>query len=140
MDEALDNLRSHTWTGCQRGGSPSEAESYESVRYCSVCGMEDTCEDPLPPCPGESESTKELRTVLGEADDATPPLITSFRAWAIFDRSGTLCKKDAFLSNGKKVPAVYALKSSAVSCSEPGHYVLPVLVKVFMEGDDAKQT
>jgi len=42
----------HKWTGCRRGGSPAEADSYEWVRYCEVCGMEDTCEDPLPPCEG----------------------------------------------------------------------------------------
>jgi hypothetical protein len=45
--------RKHKWGGLQRGGSPSEAESLEYVRYCLVCGMEDTCEDPLPPCVAE---------------------------------------------------------------------------------------
>jgi hypothetical protein len=42
----------HQWTGCRRGGDPTDAGSAEYVRYCSVCGMEDTCKDPLPPCPG----------------------------------------------------------------------------------------
>jgi len=54
MDQ-LESLRSHQWTGKQAGGDPADAGSYEWVRYCSVCGMEDTCEDPLPPCPGEGE-------------------------------------------------------------------------------------
>ncbi len=49
-------LRSHKWTGCQQGGSPSEVGTYEWVRYCSVCGMEDTCQDPLPPCPGAAKA------------------------------------------------------------------------------------
>lgn len=41
---------SHKWVGRQVGGSPFNAESYEWVRYCDICGIEDTCEDPLPPC------------------------------------------------------------------------------------------
>lgn len=45
----------HEWTGCQRGGNPANEDSYEWVRYCKNCGMEDTCEDPMPPCPA-SES------------------------------------------------------------------------------------
>ena len=40
----------HKWSGCRRGGNPSESGSYEYVRFCEVCGIEDTCEDPLPPC------------------------------------------------------------------------------------------
>lgn len=55
MPDALESLRSHKWAGCQQGGCPSDAGSYEWVRYCEVCGMEDTCEDPLPPCPGAAE-------------------------------------------------------------------------------------
>lgn len=47
---ALKALRSHKWTGLQRGGNPADAGSYEWVRYCEVCGIEDTCEDPLPIC------------------------------------------------------------------------------------------
>lgn len=43
-------LMSHQWTGVQRGGDPTEAGSTEYVRYCRLCGIEDTCEDPLPPC------------------------------------------------------------------------------------------
>lgn len=54
--KALASVRTHKWVGQQQGGSPAEAGSYEWVRYCSVCGMEDTCEDPLPPCPGEKNS------------------------------------------------------------------------------------
>lgn len=56
-DELLEALREmlssagHIWTGCRLGGHPANADSYEWVRYCQVCGMEDTCEDPLPPCP-----------------------------------------------------------------------------------------
>lgn len=49
--EILDNTRSHKWGGMRRGGNPSEATSYEWVRYCLACGIEDTCEDDLPPCP-----------------------------------------------------------------------------------------
>ena len=45
-------MSEHRWVGRQLGGSPVNAESYEWVRYCEVCGMEDTCEDPLPPCVG----------------------------------------------------------------------------------------
>jgi hypothetical protein len=51
-DRALADLRSHKWVGQRRGGDPADAGSYEWVRYCEICGMEDTCEDPLPPCPG----------------------------------------------------------------------------------------
>ncbi len=50
--KTLSALRSHKWTGCQLGGHPADVTSYEWVRYCEVCGMEDTGEDPLPPCPG----------------------------------------------------------------------------------------
>ncbi len=53
-EETVIALRSHQWTGCQQGGDPADAGSTEWVRYCKVCGMEDTCEDPLPPCPGGS--------------------------------------------------------------------------------------
>ena len=56
IEEATAALKSHTWTGCQRGGDPTDAGSAEYVRYCSVCGMEDTCEDPLPACPGKEEA------------------------------------------------------------------------------------
>jgi len=43
----------HKWVGRMVGGSPANAESCEWVRYCDVCGMEDTCEDdPIPPCEG----------------------------------------------------------------------------------------
>jgi len=52
----------HQWTGCQQGGNPTEAGSYEWIRYCSVCGMEDTCEDPLPPCPGEAAPVGGIKT------------------------------------------------------------------------------
>lgn len=48
-------LHSHKWVGAQQGGHPAEASSCEWIRYCEVCGMEDTCEDPLPPCPGSLE-------------------------------------------------------------------------------------
>lgn len=41
---SLDASRSHKWTGQQVGGNPAD-----------VCGMEDTCEDPFPPCPGDDE-------------------------------------------------------------------------------------
>ena len=51
-------MAEHVWTGCQLGGNPANAESYEWIRYCKVCGMEDTCEDPLPECPGEDEDTE----------------------------------------------------------------------------------
>lgn len=44
---------SHKWTGLQQGGSPSEEGSYEWVRYCKLCGMEDSGEDNLPPCPAD---------------------------------------------------------------------------------------
>ncbi len=45
------NSGKHKWTGRMQGGSPVEAGSTEWVRYCDSCGMEDTCEDPLPGCP-----------------------------------------------------------------------------------------
>ena len=45
-----DLVTEHVWTGCQQGGSPVEESSTEWVRYCKNCGMEDTCEDPMPPC------------------------------------------------------------------------------------------
>lgn len=54
MSEATEP-REHEWTGCQMGGNPANVESYEWVRYCKVCGMEDTCEDPQPPCPGSDD-------------------------------------------------------------------------------------
>ena len=47
--------RKHRWGGCKLGGSPAEESSQEWVRYCEDCGMEDTCEDPLPPCPGPEQ-------------------------------------------------------------------------------------
>ncbi len=40
----------HKWKMQRMGGNPANAESYEWVRFCEVCGIEDTCEDPLPPC------------------------------------------------------------------------------------------
>lgn len=44
----------HKWIMQRTGGSPVNAEPYEWVRYCEVCGMEDTCEDEqMPPCEGE---------------------------------------------------------------------------------------
>lgn len=39
----------------RRGGNPAESDSYEYVRYCEICGSEDTCEDPLPPCCGPDD-------------------------------------------------------------------------------------
>ena len=50
--DALTALKSHKWTGCQ---SDPFNHPGEYVRYCSVCGIEDTCEDSLPPCPGAPE-------------------------------------------------------------------------------------
>ena len=47
--------RKHRWGGCKLGGSPVEESSTIWVRYCEDCGMEDTCEDPLPPCPGPEQ-------------------------------------------------------------------------------------
>jgi hypothetical protein len=47
----LRDLRSHEWVGQRAAGDPAEEGSYEWVRYCKNCGMEDTCEDPMPPCP-----------------------------------------------------------------------------------------
>lgn len=44
----------HKWVGCRAGGDPANAGSYEYVRYCDICGIEDTCDDPLPPCEGEA--------------------------------------------------------------------------------------
>ena len=43
-------MSEHKWGGMQSGGSPAEASSYEWVRFCTICGIEDTCQDPLPPC------------------------------------------------------------------------------------------
>jgi hypothetical protein len=55
--EDLRNLRSHAWLGARREFKPGPygTGSYEWVRYCSACGMEDTCEDSMPPCPGRKE-------------------------------------------------------------------------------------
>jgi hypothetical protein len=58
----------HKWTGCRRGGSPAEADSYEYVRYCEVCGMEDTCEDPLPPCVTPEQPSKHEQAVRDVAN------------------------------------------------------------------------
>lgn len=58
------NLRTHKWTGRQVGGHPANAESYEWVRFCDLCGMEDTCED-VPPCPVTRE---DLAAHLAEAE------------------------------------------------------------------------
>lgn len=54
-EKSMKALRSHKWIGRQRGGDPADAASYEWVRYCEECGMEDTCEDPLPECPDDDE-------------------------------------------------------------------------------------
>ncbi len=56
MTIKTDPLKTHKWVGQRVGGDPANAGSYEWVRYCSVCGIEDTCEDPLPPCQTEEES------------------------------------------------------------------------------------
>lgn len=40
--------KAHKWTTRRQGGSPSDAGSYERVRYCEVCGMEDPGEDGPP--------------------------------------------------------------------------------------------
>lgn len=37
----------HKWGGCQ---SDPHNHPGEYFRYCEICGQEDTCEDPLPPC------------------------------------------------------------------------------------------
>lgn len=42
--------RPHEWTGYKRGGDPADSGSVEYVRYCKNCGMEDTCEEPMPSC------------------------------------------------------------------------------------------
>lgn len=52
-EQWLIDLRTHKWVGRLVGGNPANAESYEWVRYCEVCGIEDTCQDDLPPCMGE---------------------------------------------------------------------------------------
>jgi len=67
MTDYLKDLRSHKWVGRRQGGDPADAGSYEWVRYCSVCGMEDTCEDPLPPCPGEDGELEGESDKQGEA-------------------------------------------------------------------------
>lgn len=63
----LEALRTHCWVGRQQGGNPAEAESYEWIRYCAVCGMEDTCEDIVLPCPGSTSFVAQRRAyfVLG---------------------------------------------------------------------------
>lgn len=70
--------RKHKWSGLRRvGGHPANAESYEFVRICEVCGMEDTCE--VPPCPGdeievaeeiESAEDRETMQLIDERDQA----------------------------------------------------------------------
>jgi hypothetical protein len=57
----------HKWTGCRRGGSPAEADSYEYVRYCEVCGIEDTCEYPLPPCVAPEQPSLHEQAVMDVA-------------------------------------------------------------------------
>jgi len=47
-------MTEHKWKFQRVGGSPAEADSYEYVRFCEVCGMEDNCEDDLPPCEGDA--------------------------------------------------------------------------------------
>lgn len=39
-----------------REGSPAKSKPHEWIRYCLVCGMVDTCEDPHPPCPGANDA------------------------------------------------------------------------------------
>lgn len=48
-------MKEHKWVGQRVGGDPTEAASYEWVRYCSICGMEDTHKDLFPSCPGPGE-------------------------------------------------------------------------------------
>jgi len=50
LQQQVEALRGHKWVGRQVGGSPASEASYEWVRFCEICGSEDTCEDPLPPC------------------------------------------------------------------------------------------
>ncbi|HXI85312.1 MAG TPA: hypothetical protein VNL17_14620 [Verrucomicrobiae bacterium] len=84
-------LKSHKWTGCRAGGDPTEAGSNEWIRYCEVCGMEDTCEDPLPPCPPfEHEWLKKhdrelLERVIHEISKCTwaPGFVTADRIRAL---------------------------------------------------------
>ncbi len=60
----IQNMRSHNWVMRRMGGNPANAESYERIRYCEICGIEDICEDnenfpacaPLPASEGQSES------------------------------------------------------------------------------------
>ncbi|MDE2106846.1 MAG: hypothetical protein KGL39_57050 [Patescibacteria group bacterium] len=40
-----DTPRPHVWVGQRSGGDPTEASSAEFVRYCQVCGSEDTGEE-----------------------------------------------------------------------------------------------
>ena len=41
---------SHQWKTQRMGGNPADIESYEMVRYCTVCGVEYSEDDDLPPC------------------------------------------------------------------------------------------
>ncbi len=58
MSSPSTPMSEHKWTTVRQGGDPANADSYEFVRYCEVCGMEDSCEDPLPPCVGQGNSCK----------------------------------------------------------------------------------
>ena len=73
-DDEQPAPRKHRWGGCKLGGSPVEESSQEWVRYCEDCGMEDTCEDPLPPCPGPEQPAPK------QAGDVVERMLEAFHA------------------------------------------------------------
>lgn len=67
----------HKWVGKRVGGHPADAGSYEYVRYCENCGLEDSGEDePIPPC-----DAAEPTGAQGRADKAADPDVTADRQW-----------------------------------------------------------
>ena len=79
----------HKWDAMLLSGGSIDSGYYKSVRYCSVCGMEDTCEDPLPPCPGsDSPGAGVQPTELLEQENAR--LLTK-----VSELSGELGRRDA---------------------------------------------
>jgi hypothetical protein len=69
----LTNMRSHKWKHQRAGGNPADIESYEWVRFCDVCGIEDTCEDDenFPACVAPVPELKpEVRTECEDCDSS----------------------------------------------------------------------
>jgi hypothetical protein len=61
-----NDRRKHKWAAYERA---SHNYPGEYARYCLVCGMEDTCEDPLPPCLGNDRRDPLLQPDGGVAKE-----------------------------------------------------------------------